>query len=371
MFDADGDNEPELLCASLEYGLNVPIDSEYFDAKENLSKQIKYLKENNFYVGVHFYTNEFASKTREAKELELHKKAFEKYSVPFENVGVNQHTWFVNTDDDASTFESVKNAGFLWDSGYQSSRSESAPQVSAENVLGIPGFVDKDNSMMVLNTGTLLYLDDEIASLTAKYNLPLSIYYHCDFAYKDKKGAENDIKHVDKFVKEHGYTFVREDELVKMSAASHNTNFTVVKKDDTFVLNKQPLKTDFELYDESYSDCVGVRLEVSNSLSIDDVFVDAKIYSYENDSVVFTPSQKTTLGFSGKKTDDVHLVSINRAAQVKYAQGLMSLSFEDEGYCQIKVYGKAKTNTKGWNTAFDGTYTVFSGYNLKIINIMY
>lgn len=371
VFDADGDNALELVCGNYEYGLNVPIDSEYFDAKEELSKQIKYIKDNNFYLGVHFYTNEFASKDREKQELQLHKNAFESYSVPFENLGVNQHTWYVNTLSDAGTFESVSEAGFLWDSGYQSPKSETAPQVSAENVLGIPTFADDNNSLMVLNTGTLLYLDDKISSLTAKYNLPMSIYYHCDFAYKDKTGAENDIKHVDNFVKEHGYSFVREDELVKMAAASYNTNFTVKKTADGFVINKQYISNDFALFDENYGDCVGVKLEVSQQKNIDDVFVDAKIYDKNKDCIIFTPLDTASITFGGEAEQQVHIVSINRPANVKYASGTVSLSFVDEGYSEIKLYGKAQSNTKGVTTRYDGKYTVFYGYNLKKVNITY
>ena len=101
--DIDGDGALDLLCGSLEYGLCYPIDSEYFPCREELQAQVDYIKEQGFYIGAHFYTNEYSSKEREAYELERHKEAMESYGIDTSFIGANQHTWHTNKVDRTQT----------------------------------------------------------------------------------------------------------------------------------------------------------------------------------------------------------------------------------------------------------------------------
>ena len=55
--DINGDGITDLLCGCLEYGMNYPIDSEYYSGRESLQEQLDYFKEHGYYVGIHFYTN--------------------------------------------------------------------------------------------------------------------------------------------------------------------------------------------------------------------------------------------------------------------------------------------------------------------------
>lgn len=373
-FDADGDGENELVCGSYEYGLNVPIDSPYFQFRDELAEQVRYIKNNGFYLGVHFYTNAFATEKRELAELELHKKALATYGIDTAGVGVNQHTWYTSSHSAAQTLESVKNSGLLWDSGWQSSQSVTAPQSSTENVLGFPAFIDKDNGMLAFNTGTLLYLDDKITDVTAKYGLPVSIYYHCDFAYENEKAAENDVKHVADYTKRHGMSFVKEDQLAKMVAASANMNVAVKRNEDgTLTLKRVDKIKDFPLYDAAYSNASAVRFEVSVNDSIDKYTTDADFYFNKNDALTVTLNKDVTVGKNENAEIEKksHLASINVPCKVLYGDGMAVVNFEDKSYVEITVEGFAECTSKNVTGEYDGEFTVFKGFDVKNATVIF
>ncbi len=370
LFDADGDGNNELVCGYIEYGLNVPIDSEYFHFSDELQSQIDYIERNDFYLGVHFYTNEHASPKREAYELEAHKKAFEHYGVSTDGVGVNQHTWYTSQNSPTQSFESAKNAGFLWNSGGQSSKSLAVPQVTTENVLGIPAYFDDEQQFLVFNTGSLLYLDDSISDLTAKYNLPLSVYYHCDFAYKDLKAAERDVKQVNEYVKRNNMSFVKEDELAKMASASVNSNVTCRLEDGKIILSSTTLDKSLPLYDEKYSQATGVRIEFKKGADIDGFYHNADVYYFEDNGFVVTMNKEIVVGYDENTERESHIACVNIPCKINRSENLCFVSFEGTpAYCEIKVCGKAKTSTQGWTTQMQGQYTVFKAFGNKNITV--
>jgi len=373
-FDADGDGKNEIVCGSYEYGLNVPIDSPYFKYKKELTKQVQHIQNNNYYLGVHFYTNSYASPAREAAELEMHKKAFEEYGISTNGVGVNQHTWYTSSNSTTQTLESVRNAGLLWDSGWQSSLSVTAPQSSTENVLGFPGFIDDEQSMLAFNTATLLYLDDDISDLTAKYGLPVSIYYHCDFAYNNPIGAENDVKHVADYVDRNGLSFVKEDDFAKMAAASANVNVSVVFNDDgSFTLVPIEKSCDFPLYDKAFSSAVAVKLIPKTEDNIGKYSSDAQFCFTDNGQMTLTLNKNITVEKTDYLTTDKssHIASVNIPCNFTYGDGMVVLSFDKNEYVEIKVKGKAECTAKGISTEYDGVYTMFKGFGIKSATVVF
>ena len=373
-FDADNDGKDELVCGSYEYGLNVPIDSPYFPFKENLKKQIEYIQDNNFYLGIHFYTNAFASQQREMTELFLHKTAFDYYGINTQGVGANQHTWYTSSNTNLQTLESVKYAGFLWDSGWQSSSSSAAPQSSTENVLGYPAFIDDAKNMLAFNTGTLLYLDDEVTDITAKYGLPISVYYHCDFAYNDKQTAENDVKHVAEFTNKHNLSFVKEDQFAKMTAASANMNVKVVFNDDgSFVLIKENISENHPLFDEKYADANAVRFEVSKDNDINQFSSDAEFYFDEENALVVTMNKDIIIKKEKQKNESKgRIISMNVPATISYGRGRVDVDFDDDaGFVSVKVQGQAFCENNLVQTERKDGYTVFKSFDVTEFSIYF
>lgn len=363
-FDIDCDGKDELVCSYLEYGLNVPIDSEFFEYAENLQKQVDYINDNNFYLGTHFYTNEYASPEREKAELELHKKAFEFYGIDTENTGANQHTWYVSTNSDTQSFESLSKMGLLWDSGFQSSKSIAVPQASTENVFCIPFFTSKDKDIMILNTGTLLYLDDSYADITAKYNLPLEVYYHCDFAYETMETSENNVKKLSDFANRNNYSFVREDQLVKASAAAQNTLVNVKKQNNgRFTLSAFSQSQDFPLFDKDFASCVGVRVEFSQSVNMENVSSNATVSRIEQNSVYVSLDKPVDFLTNQEKTYVLtRIESVNVPAKIVNNGKKVTFEFLEDGFMSVTVKGKATADGGGWKTEHLEDATVFLKY---------
>ncbi|NLV87652.1 MAG: VCBS repeat-containing protein, partial [Clostridiales bacterium] len=155
--DLNGDGQTDLLCGSQEYGMAYPIDSGYFPFETQLRRQAEYAKEHNYYVGVHFYTNAYASPQREAYELGAHKDALAYYGLDAEGVGANQHTWYTSKLGDSQSMTSIQKAGLKWQSGFASPNAASnTPQMAAENVVALPFFLMEDGqrSLLVQNNST-------------------------------------------------------------------------------------------------------------------------------------------------------------------------------------------------------------------------
>ncbi len=194
--DLNGDGTTDLLCGSLEYGLAYPIDSPYFPYREQLQEAVDYILGNDFYLGVHFYTHEYASEEQELQELAMHRRAMASYGIDTEGVGANHHTWYSSTLDPAQSLLDEWAGGMLWDSGFMpAGNSLNAPQINAQNVISLPFFLTRDGerTILVQNCATLLYADGSWPQISARYGMPVCIYYHCDFTAGDPETARDDI----------------------------------------------------------------------------------------------------------------------------------------------------------------------------------
>ena len=228
--DLDGDGVKDLVVGSLEYGLAYPIDSVYFPFKDNLAQQIRFMKDKGYYVGLHFYTKINASKEYEENELAMHIDALEKYGVKVsDGIGFNQHTWHTSVEGETQTLENGFEAGLLWCSGFKPSKSNAVPEASAETAISIPFlFGDKvPGGPIIFNTSTMLYDQNGWGDISAKHDLPISMYYHCDFAYERPEDIERNVLKASTFAKDYDYNFVTEKQYAKAIAASYNTDVSV------------------------------------------------------------------------------------------------------------------------------------------------
>ena len=369
--DIDGDGAAALVAGELEYGLAIPIDSPYFRYRNQLQEQIDYIKDNRFYLGVHFYTNQYASPQREAEELRLHKRALDTYAVDYDSVGVNMHTWFMSSFAPDQTIQSAKDAGFLWLSGGQSSKSLAVPQASAESILACPFFTDFENrEMMVTNASVLAYAAfGNYGDMGAKYDLPLSEYYHCDLMYQNDAEARSMIEQLAAYKKAHGYNFVREDQLMKSAAAAYNMKLRTRSSGGVLRMSAKGAKKGYLLYDGDYQDCVGVRVELAEKTDPSQVRVEAGVWRYDSGkkALYLGLDREASVSFDGSGSGsplngEPHIQSVNIPADVKLRDNGASVRFEDDGMMQVAVTGPAKTESPGWETDFSDGVTTFTRF---------
>lgn len=372
-FDLDGDGADDLIAGELEYGLAIPIDSPYYKYSNELQRTVNYIKANRFYLGVHFYTNQYASPEREAEELRLHKRALDTYAVDYDSVGVNMHTWFMSSLAPDQTIKSAKDAGFLWLSGGQASRSAAVPQASAESVLSCPFFTDfKNREMMVTNCSVLAYdAFDRFSYMSAKYDLPVSEYFHCDMVYKDDAESRRMIDRVSEYKENHGYNFVREDQFMKSAAAAYNMKLSAKDSGGELRLSAGKGKTGFPLYDKDYQRCVGVRVDLAERTDPAKVSVDADVWRYDSEkkALYLGLNRTVSVNFNSDGSSPAidaadHILAVNIPAEIKTEDGFAKLRFRDDGMMQVRVAGVAKTEAPDWTTeTADGvtTFTRFGG----------
>ena len=378
-YDIDGDGDDDLISGSLEYGMAYPIDSEYFPYEDELRKQLEYCKDNGIYVGVHGLTHKYASPNQEITELKYHKTAFDYYGIEWKGGGINQHTWFTsnygydgsgidgyNPDYDG-TFASQSRMGLLWNSGSTLPESKYVPQDCAENAIPMPMYLP-NTDYLVLETCNTPHGDGAHSYTSVKYNMPLLFYNHCDYMYEDTKGQKKLSDKVGDIVDKYDYMFVSEDQLAKAVSASMNTDIKVDMTDGEIIISKSVRNDARRLYDEDYTDCVGVRVIFAEGVG--KYTADASVFRTDENSIYVSLDKPVTIKQGEYK--GINIKGINLPSDVKIKKDRATVKFKDGGMMIVRIKGDAKTNSKGWKTEKDNGDTLFIKHGeadkLTIIN---
>lgn len=370
-YDINSDGVLDLVCGSLEYGLAYPIDSPYFPYSSELQEQVDYAKANRFYLGAHFYTNSGASAEREAYELERHKEALEKYGVEASGKGTNQHTWYMSFDDPAQSLISAYNKGILWDSGFSPSGSAIVPQISAENVVSLPFFLTRggERGILVQNCSVLPYKGAEWTDISAKYGVPVCVFYHCDFVYESDAEALDYIGKLSDFWWKNGYSFVMENQLMAATAAAYNTGVSVEGQNLSrssginISISANELDNSFPLYDRRYQQSAGAKIVFSESVNADNIITDSDVMRRDGNSIYISLNKPVSVRSTGEKAiSKTHLERVNVAAEISTFDGGAEIAFKDDGMMQAVVSGRADTKSEGWTVTERDGKTIFTKY---------
>lgn len=349
-YDVNGDGREDLVCGSLEYGLAYPIDSEYFPCREQLQAQIDYAKANEQYIGIHYYTNGFASREREDYELRRHKEAFASYGLSTEGVGANQHTWYTSVLDDTQSFDAQYDAGVLWNSGFASPGDPGvAPQYAAENVIVLPFFLQRqgEDTMLIQNNSVLPYADTAWSDLSGKYRMPMCVYYHCDFVYVDDGGARDYLQKVGTFQQNFSYNFVREDQMMVASAAAYD-------------LQVQAKVSAGVLTITGTDETMGVEVEFAQGYDAGQYTTDAKVWTRRGNSLIVSVDEGVQI-FTAKMPASP-LRQVNLPAEISVTENGAELMFREGGMMQVVTHGACTTDSEGWTMTNWDENTVFTKY---------
>ncbi len=361
-YDLNGDGSRDLVCGSLEYGMAYPIDSEYFPAREELQQQLDYARENHQYVGVHHYTNRYASARREAYELGRHREAFAAYGLPFEGLGANMHTWYTSSLGDTQTFDGEYAAGLLWNSGFSSPRDPGVvPQASAENAMVLPFFLqtEGEDTLLVQNCSVFPYLRDGTAQLMGKYRMPVCIYYHCDFVYEDDTEARDYIGRAADFQAEYGYDFMGEDQLMRASAAAYALEVEVQAADGGLRIALLPLDREGGLYTREAYAAAGVEIAFAQDRDAGDYKVDAAVSHRRGNSIFAAVGQGFTLSGTAQESP---LRQVNLPAAVTVGDETVTVEFLEGGMLQAVADAGWTAREEGWTVTQRGGRPVFTKY---------
>lgn len=368
-YDIDGDGQKDIIAGSLEYGMAVPIDSAYFPYRDKLQTQLDGFKERGIYVGVHALSGEYADPFHDERELEYQKNAFESYGLKFTGSGANQHTWrtskvgydthFDNTRGYDGTYRAQMNAGLYWNSGSQTPDSVAVPEVSAENSILVPFYLN--NGQLMMQPCNTPNGNSEFSYITAKYELPLLFYNHCDYVYRDREAEEEKIKKADSLANDYGYNFVMENQLAKMTAAAFNAHVTAKREGETLTLSSKAKRKDIPLYDKAYQKAAGVKVIFADGVSAEEFNVEASV-SYIRNNCVYASLDKEIKISKADKKDGISIISVNIPAKISKSGKSASVKFLDGGMMTVVVEGTAKTNSDGWEVTQQNGNTLFRKY---------
>ena len=369
--DMDNDGADELVCGSLEYGMAYPIDSPRFPVYEELQEQIEFCKNNNIYIGIHGFTNKYASPEQEETELESHKTAFEKYNLPWDGKGANQHTWFTsrygygksnnegyNTSYNG-TFKAQRDSGLLWNSGFTPPESNQVPQSSAENAIPMPIYMP-DTDFLAMQVSNTPHGDGSYSYLSVTYNMPMLFYNHCDYIY-DKEGSTEQktaIKKVSKLVDDYDYMFVSEEQMAKAVAAAYNTELKAELRDGKIILSSEVKDMARGLYDPDFAESVGVRIVFADGKKAKDYSSDAAVQKVADGKFYVTLDRTVTISDKNIK-ENMSVMEINIPAAVTVTSDIAEIDFKEDGLMCVRVDGNATTSADGWDVSSKDGDTLF------------
>ncbi len=373
LLDLDGDGDLDLMGGYEEYGLACPIDSPYFPYRVQLQEQIDYCRERGWYVSAHSLTTAYSSEARERWELEAHKKALKSYGLDVTGLGTNQHTWFVSALDGTQTLRMQREAGYLWNSGLSPAGSTLRyPQSQAENVIALPYYLDDGGApFLVQNVSILPYLGAEDQALSAKYGMPMCAYYHCDLIFRDGPDMyRTAVQTVEDFRRENGYNFVREDQLMRASAAACSLTLDVRAEDGRILLTPGAADDTKPLYDARYQSACGVRIAFASDVDAASVTTDARVlWRGEN---TLTAALDGTVALCVGERADSRIARVNLPAEIDPAADGAEIAFLDGGLMEVCVRGDADTDAAGWEKQTRGTETIFTKFgDAETVRISY
>lgn len=370
LYDLDGNGSLDLICGYEEYGMAYPIDCDYFPFRSQLQSQVDEMLARNYYIGVHFLTNTYASSQREQYELSSHLAALRSYGIEKPR-GANQHTWHMSGFDEAQSLSSIYRAGLLWESGYApSGASSQAPQVNAENTMMLPFYLmdGDDRTLLIQNCSVLLYGSEAWTDLSGKYGIPVLVYYHCDKIYESENSRNSSaaaVATVAAFQEKFSYNFVREDQLMYGIAAAYNLAVDVSAQGGGFTVSPGVCATDFALYNETAQNACGVKLTLSDAVR-ETAVIDANVWRQDGRSYLIGLDRPVSVSLGAPEAADAsgsnHIMQVNIPAEITATGEGASLSFPDGGMMQVVVSGAAETNDPGWTVTERNGNTVFTKF---------
>jgi len=340
--DWNADGIDDLIVGQLELGIPYNIDSSLFKYQKELTDILEYAQENNIPVNPHFLSHRYKNTQQETTELELHKKAFQAYNLPWTNPGINQHTWKINELNPQQTFNNEKAYGIWWNFGFNPPKNPGFPRDSHEFLWVTPfQLCSAENATYPLlfapSPSILLY--PHVYKSYYSLDMPITYFEHIEYRFS-KPEALKELKQqadfLDKARNTGDYNFMTEEQMAKSFI---NTLFS---KAEVLVEDKQiKINPDFSSVPHlaaEYKGTLGLKLEKGERLKDTRVTTTSPVHYEKDNGLYLGASSEVRVLFDYNYNSKFHIERVNVPINLYYSSGVTRLEFLSAGMQQAKIF---------------------------------
>ena len=392
--DINQDGKADLGIGQLEFGMATPIDSTEYPYKVELKNALSYAEKHYIPIQPHIYVHNYKNKEQEKQEIELHKKAFAYYNIPWQNTGTNQHTWRINNLNPTQTLLSEFTNGIWWNSGFKPSNNPVEPSLGWEYAWNFPYLLsikDKSENMMLFNASLNIPNYEAAYPSISRLDMPVSYFYHIEYPILTEEGIKDlsyKAQFLNQFRNENDYNFMTEEQMAKSFMAALKSQYRLtsnpVKKIFYYFENKIRTRQHFDLNIQSnkskipefaydYSDALGLKIEIGEKYDGLQFNSDSKIFMRKGKDIYISAGDKTEV-YLDPKEDKPHIVRVNVPVEVKEASGNVSVVFKGKALQQIKIFAPndIEVLSDGWDLEkVDSYYTLTRYGDITTLNYKY
>jgi len=215
---------------------------------------------------------------------------------------------------------------------------------------------------LIQNNSVLLYNDEQDLEISARYHMPMCMYYHCDFVYQSDAPARTAMETAQNFREKHGYNFNREDQLIQAAACALHQQVRVKDDQNGITISTFSRATDFPLYDEDVNTSLGVRVVFSENIDIEQIRVDADVWYWDDQTLVLGLNRPVSISKGSAQPVEPHLRRVNMAADIKRTETGAVVQFLSGGMMEVSVAGDATTDSPDWQIIKRDHETIFVKY---------
>lgn len=365
--DWNNDGAFDLLVGQLEFGLSYDITDKFFKYKNELKEIIKYANDFKIPVNIHFFTHKFRSDQQEQTELLLQKKAFKEYNLPWEGLGVDQHTWKINNDY-LQTFDNEILSGLWYNFGFNPPNEPDNPRDGKEFMWSMPFMLSDSTStreFLLSSPSPNLFNYSNVYNSLAALNMPITYFEHIEYGYNNPQKIE-DLKFMAQFLNKvrynNEYNFMLESQMAKSFLATIFSKANIIFNKNVIAITADNSKVP-NLADE-YKVTLGLKFERGEKYKDINISTSSPIYYERDGNIYFGLTGKTKVILNQKSNDSFHIVRSNVPLKIHSLFGTTKIDLLSPGMQEIKLYSKDKLDIKGDNIRLqkEGDYYTITHY---------
>lgn len=277
----------DLLLGGAMYGIPYSIDDQDFPYREHVAVMAEWAREKQLTLGAHVDLNPSMPPELESKAYVLHRQAFEELGIPWENMGINHHSWYITNPIQQSFALQVKN-DIKFNFGFRPPGIPGAPKDGRHFALARPFIYEP-----IAGKGILLYQPaadisafEHAWEVMTRRHMPLTYFQHVEYLNHQLEDLSQLINDLEGYRKRHGYVFSTEHQIAKSIMSALQTNLHVKATENGLTIT--PIRNEIAEWVGAYATTAGVVVRTAK---------DTKLYT---DSLVqrYT-GKRLTLGLLG------------------------------------------------------------------------